>query len=189
MVSFLNSKLKPTAARKMKLATNHIVLEGLNREKVDFRKVETIDQLKDTIISNYVVVCRNCASDSFCKFYDRSEPPCPILERIVRNYVDMNIKSINTENSHSLSEFISSVIVLIQIFNAFENWRGIYADEFYNWFFESAHPGINSFYSHDILKKLSRYLDAYRVVDIEHLKKFIVFLEGDSEYEALPSIF
>ena len=79
----------------MKLATKNLVFQGPNEgDGVDFSKVKTVEQLKETIVYNYVVLCRNCASESFCKFYDSSEPPCSILEKVVHNYIDMNIKSI-----------------------------------------------------------------------------------------------
>jgi hypothetical protein len=81
---------------KMKLATKDLKLEGLNRDVVDFSDVETIEQLKIKITNNYVVLCRKCASETFCKFHDPSEPPCPILEKVVDNYIDMNIKAVNT---------------------------------------------------------------------------------------------
>jgi hypothetical protein len=173
----------------MKLATEKIMLEGINNDIVDFSDVQTIDQLKIKIINNYVVLCRNCASASFCKFHDASEPPCPILEKVVDNYIDMNIKAVDTENSYSLTEFIKSVIYLIRIFNILENWRGIYVDEWFNWYFQTLHPNINSNFGHDLLVSLSKFVKASRVVETERLKKFAILVEGNSENEALPSIF
>lgn len=174
----------------MKLPTKNLVFQGLNKgDRVDFSRVETVEQLKEIIVNNYVVLCRKCASESFCKFYDSSEPPCPILEKVVHNYIDMNIKSIDTVNQHGLSEFIKSVILLTQIFNGFENWRGIYVDEGFNWYFESAHPRLNSTYAHNLLVEISKFVGAYRVVKTDRLKKFIIFVEGNSEFDALPPIF
>lgn len=174
----------------MKLATRDLVLPGPNvGEEVDFSEVETIEHLKQTIVNNYVVLCGKCVSRSFCKFYDPSRPPCPVLEKVVRNYVDMNIKSVDTENQYALSEFIKSIILLVQIFNYFEEWRGVYVDEWFNWYFESSHPLLNSGYAHDLLVKISKYVSAYRVVETKRLKKFVVFVEGDSEFVALPPIF
>ena len=174
----------------MKLATKNLVFQGPNEgDGVDFSKVKTVEQLKETIVYNYVVLCRNCASESFCKFYDSSEPPCSILEKVVHNYIDMNIKSIDTENRYSFTEFIKSLILLIQIFYKFENWLGIYVDEGFNWYFESVHPSLNSKYAHDLLVEMSRFVRAHRVVKTERLKKFIIFVEGNSEFEALPPIF
>jgi hypothetical protein len=174
----------------MKLATKRLIFQGLNAgEKVDFSKVETVEQLKEIILYNYVVLCKNCVSENFCKFHDSSHPPCPILERVVGNYVDMNIKSVDTENQYALSEFIKSIILLIQIFNYFENWRGVYVDESFNWYFESAHPRLNSFYGFDLLVKISQYVKAYRVVQTERVKRFVIFVEGNSEFVALPPIF
>jgi hypothetical protein len=124
-----------------------------------------------------------------CKFHDPSEPPCPILEKVVDNYIDMNIKAVNTENSYSLTEFIKSVIYLTKIFNILENWRGIYVEEWFNWYFQSVHPKFNSNFGHDLLVNISKFVKSYRVVETERLKRFIVLVEGDSEFEALPSIF
>jgi hypothetical protein len=174
----------------MKLATENLTFQGLNPEEiVDFSEVKTVEQLKEKIIVNYVVLCRKCASEDFCKFYDHSQPPCPILERVVHNYIDMNIKSIDTENQHSLAEFIKSVIFLTLIFYRFENWRGIYVDEYFNWYFESIHPFLNSSYAHKLLVDISEFVNAYRIVKTDRVKKFIVFVEGDSEFKALPPIF
>lgn len=174
----------------MGLATNNLKFQGLNEgDIVDFSKVKTNDQLKEILLYNYVVLCRNCGSASFCKFYDSSEPPCPILGKVINNYIDMNIKSVNTNNSYELSEFIKSTIVLTQIFYHFENWLGIYVDEDFNWYLESVHPRINSNYAHKLLKNLANFIDSYRVVKTDRLKKFIVFVEGDSEFKALPMIF
>jgi hypothetical protein len=174
----------------MKPATKDLIFQGLNEgSRVDFSEVGTIEELKETIINNYVVLCRKCASESFCKFHDSSEPPCPILEKVVNNYVDMNIRSVDTENQYALSEFIKSIILLIRIFNCFENWRGVYVDESFNWYFESAHPRLNSFYGFDLLAKISQYVKAYRVVQTDRVKRFAIFVEGDSEFEALPPIF
>lgn len=173
----------------LKLATEKLRLEGLNRDIVDFSDVQTIDQLKIKITNNYVVLCRNCASASFCKFHDDSEPPCPILEKVVDNYIDMNIKAVDTENSYRLTEFIKSIIYLIRIFNILENWRGIYVDEWFNWYFQTLHPNINSNYGHDLLVAISKFVKASRVVETERLKKFVILVEGKSEFEALPSIF
>lgn len=174
----------------MKLATENLRLQGLSEGAiVDFSEVGNIEQLKKTIVDNYVAFCRKCTSRSFCKFHDPSEPPCPILEKVVHSYVDMNIKSVDTANQNSLTEFIKSIILLIQIFNYFENWRGIYVDEWFNWYFESSHPWLNSFYGHELLVMISKYVSTYRVVKTERLKKFVVFVEGDSEFVALPPIF
>jgi len=174
----------------MKFATKNLRLEGMNRgDIVDFSGVETIDQLKEVIVNNYVFLCRKCASASFCKFFDSSEGPCQILKKVVYNYIDMNIKSIETENRYILTEFIKSVIFITKIFNDFENWRGIYVDEEFNWYFEGVHPRLNSTYSHELLISISNFIKAYRVVKIDRLKKFTVFVEGDSEYIALPPIF
>jgi translation initiation factor 2 beta subunit (eIF-2beta)/eIF-5 len=177
-------------AVRMKLATKGLIFKGLNvGETVDFSKVETVEQLKVTIANNYVVLCRNCASEGFCRFHDSSEPPCPILERVVDNYIDMNIRSVDTENQFALSGFIKSVILLIRIFNYFENWRGIYVDEHFNWYFESVHPRLNSFYAFELLVEISQYVKAYRVVQTKRVKRFVIFVEGDSESVALPPIF
>jgi hypothetical protein len=174
----------------MQLATKGLIVRLLrNGGTVDFSKVETIEQLKETIIRNYVVLCRKCASENFCRFHDSSEPPCPILQKVVHNYVDMNIRSVDTENQHDLLEFIRSIILLVQIFNYFENWRGLYVDEWFNWYFESVHPKLNSFYGFDLLIKISQYVSSYRVVQTERTKRFVVFVEGNSEFEALPPIF
>jgi hypothetical protein len=175
--------------RKIKLATKDLKFEGLNRgEIVDFSDVENVEQLKDVIIFNYVLLCRKCASSRFCKFHDASEPPCPILEKVVGNYIDMNIKAVNTENRLDLAEFIKSIILLTKIFNDFENWRGIYVEKWFNWYFESYHPGINSTYAHDLLVEISKFVKAYRVVSTKRVKKFAILVEGDSEYVALPPI-
>ena len=174
----------------MKLATENLRIPGLNERTVaDFRNVRNVKQLKATIVDNYVTICKDCASHSFCKFHDASEPPCPILEKVVHNYVDMNIKSVDTENQHCLSEFIRSVILLTQIFEYFENWRCIYVDEGFNWYYESAHPRLNSLYGLDLLVNISKYLRAYKVVETERLKRIAVLVEGRSEHEALPPIF
>lgn len=174
----------------MKLATKNIVFQGLNEgETVVFSDVETVEQLKHTLVNNYVVLCRNCASAKFCKFHDPSEPPCPILEKVVHNYVDMNIKAVNTESEFDLSEFIKSVILIIQIFNYLENWKGIYVDEWFNWYFQYMHPKLNLHFGHELLQKISQYVSTYRVVQTDRLKRFIVLVEGDSESVALPPIF
>jgi hypothetical protein len=174
----------------MILATENIRLPGLNLgDIVDFSDVKTLEQLKQKIVENYVVLCRKCASESSCKFYDRTEPPCPVLSKVVSNFIDMNIKSINTENQNHLKDFIKSTVLLINIFNRFENWKGIYVDNDFNWYFESAHPFLNLSYGHNLLIELSKFLKAYRTVKINRLKKFTIFVEGKSEYEALPIIF
>ena len=95
----------------MKLATKNLRFHGLTeREIVDFSEVETVEQLKEIIIDNYVELCRKCASQSFCKFYDTTQPPCQILVNVVNNYIDMNIKSIDTNNINSISKFIHSIV-------------------------------------------------------------------------------
>ena len=174
----------------MKLATENLVFQGLNEgDIVDFREVKTIEELNEIIVENYVILCRKCASESFCKFHDTSEPPCPILVNIISNYINMNIKSIDTENQYSLAEFLKSVILLIQIFNKFENWRGIYVDDGFNWYFESVHPRLNLTFAHNLLVEISKFVSVYNVVQTDRLKKFIIFVEGSSEFEALPPIF
>ncbi len=100
----------------------------------------------------------------------------------------MNINAVNTENNYALVEFIKSVVCLIRIFNTFENWKGVYTDKYFNWYFESSHPSINSNYAHSLLVDLSQFIRAYRVVNVNRLKKFVVLVEGDSEYESLPKI-
>lgn len=173
----------------MKLATKHIKLEGLNKEIVDFTDVQNLEQLKNKIIYNYVLLCKNCASESFCQFHDSSEPPCPILEKVVENYIDMNIKAVDTESRHRLTEFIKSVIYLTKIFYISENWKGIYVDDWHNWYFQTLHPNINLNFGHDLLITISNFLKSYRVVETKRLKKFVILVEGNSENEALPSIF
>lgn len=173
----------------MKINTERLVLDGWNRDKIDFTKVKDIEEYKKFIIDNYVLLCRKCASENFCKFYIEYQDSCPLLVKVVNNYIDMNIKAINVQNSFEVKEFTKSTIYLIMIFNSFENWRGTYVDEEFNWFFESAHPRLNSSYAHGLLVNISKFVKAYRVVKIDREKKFHVLVEGYSEYEALPSIF
>lgn len=174
----------------MKLATENLKIEGLNKgDVVDFSGVESAEELKKKLIHNYVLLCRKCTSESFCGFRDASEPPCPMIEKVVHNYIDMNIKSVDTENQYALAKFIESVIHLTRVFYHFENWLGIYVDEEFNWYFESVHPRINSLYSCDLLVEISKFVKAYRVVKIDRVKRFIVFVEGDSEFASLPPIF
>lgn len=174
----------------MSLNLKDLKFQGLNEwETVDFSEVENIEQLKNKIICNYVVLCRKCASSSFCKFYDSKEPPCPILVKIVHNFIDMNIKSIDIQSRYDLIEFIKSTILITQIINHFENWKGMYVDEWYNSYFEGRHPRINSLYCYDLLADLSKFARAYRVVKTDRYKTFIILVEGDSEFEALPPIF
>lgn len=173
----------------MKLETKNLKMEGVNKgEIVDFSKVTNVEQLKNTIVENYVLCCRKCFSHNVCKFHDSSEPPCPLLEKIVRNYVDMNIKSVNTASQWELQDFIKSTILLIDIFVDFISWQGIYVDEWHNWYFESMHPSLNLTIAHGLLDNISKFLKAYRVVKINRLMRFIVLVEGDSEYVALPPI-
>lgn len=174
----------------MKLATENLILEGMSQgETVDLSHVKTIDELKRTMTDNYVVLCRKCAGQSLCKYHDPSEPPCAVLTKVVHNYIDMNIKSVETSNRYLLSEFLKSLIYLLGIFHTFTNWQGIYSDESFNWYYESAHPGLNSFYAHELLVTISKFVQAYRQIRTDRLMRFVVLVEGDSEYEALPRIF
>jgi hypothetical protein len=174
----------------MRLATQNLIMEGLNPgDTVDFGNVRTIKELEETIVDNYVSLCRNCSSESFCKLYDRSQPPCPILKEVVHNYIITNIKSIDAGNQYSLSQFIESVILLTRIFHRFENWRGIYVDKYFNWYFESMHPFLNSSYAHKLLIGMSEFVNLYRIVKTDRIKRFVVLVEGSSEYKALPQIF
>ena len=149
----------------------------------------TLSGLQDIIISNFVPLCRKCAFSDFCKFCDRSEPPCPILVKVIQNYFQTNFKSLKMRSAYHITEFIKSAIRLIEIFNMFENWKGIYFDEGFNNFFEGMHPYINEFYGHEILVHLSHYLDDYRAIDTGRTKKVVIFVEGDSEYNSIPDIF
>jgi hypothetical protein len=173
----------------MKMETKNLKMEGVNKgEVVDFSDVTTVEQLKNKIVENYVLCCRKCFSHNICKFHDSSEPPCPLLEKIVRNYIDMNIKSVNTASQWELQDFIKSTMLLIDIFVDFISWQGIYVDEWYNWYFESMHPSLNSTIAHGLLDNISKFLSAYRVVKIGRVMRFIVLVEGNSEYVALPPI-
>jgi hypothetical protein len=173
----------------MELATENLVFQGLNDgERVDFSGVKTIEQLKKTIIQNYVPLCRKCSAASFCKFHSPVEPPCPILEKVVSNYVDMNIKSIHADVRYNLEEFIKSIVLLLRIFMNFENWRGLYVDEYFNWYFESVHPTLNSTFVHELLIDIGKFVRSYRVVNVDRLKKFVILVEGNSEFLALPPI-
>jgi len=149
----------------------------------------TLNALQDVIINYFVPLCRKCASSKFCKFHDPTEPPCIILEKVIKNYFKMNFKSLRKINSHYILEFVKSSINLIKIFNMFENWKGIYIDEDFNWYFESMHPFVNEHYGHQIMVQLSQYLDSYTSVDSGREKKVLIFLEGDSEYFSVPRIF
>ena len=173
----------------MEINTKRLVLDGPNRDKIDFSEVKNIEEYKEFIIDKYVILCRKCASENFCKFYTGHQEPCPILVKIVKNYIDMNIKAINVQNSFEIREFTKSIIYLIEIFNIFEKWRVLYVDEEFNRFFESAHPRLNSSNAHNLLVNISKFVQAYRVVGIDRVKKFNILVEGDSEHEALPPIF
>jgi hypothetical protein len=100
----------------------------------------------------------------------------------------MNIKSIHANVKYSLEEFVKSTILLIQIFMSFENWRGIYADDYFNWYLESVHPTLNANYAQELLINISKFIRSYRFVDVNRLKKFVILVEGDSEFHALRQI-
>jgi hypothetical protein len=101
----------------------------------------------------------------------------------------MNIKSVNITQQWELEEFIKSAITLTQIFANFITWQGIYVNDFYNWYFESMHPSLNSSIANELLRDLSNFISAYRVVKTDRLMRFCVLVEGDSEFVSLPPIF
>ena len=174
----------------MDLNTKDLKLQGLNAwDIVDFSEVENIEQLKDVIIKNYVSLCRKCTSSSFCKFYDSKEQPCPVLVKIVRNFIDMTVKSVDIQNRPVLEEFIRLIIALTQIFEDFENWQGMLVSESFKEYYKGYTPTFNSAYCHGLLVELSNFANAYRIVKTERSKVFFILVEGDSECEALPSIF
>lgn len=174
----------------MKLATDKIIMKGLNEgEFVDFSDVTTIEELKKKIMYNYVTVCRKCSAITFCKFYDEREPPCRVLELLVSNYIDFNIKNINTENYYHMEDFIRSLILLIKFSSSSINWIGGYTDRDLCIFFKGYHSRINSIFPNEILVSLSQYLQSNRYVEVDRIKEFVIILEGDSEEIALPLIF
>lgn len=163
--------------------------EFLEEKGINVGAEITLSGLQDIIINNFVPLCRKCAFSDFCKFHNISEPPCPILVKVIQNYFQMNFKSLKMKSAYHITEFVKSAINLIEIFNMFENWKGIYFDDHFNWYFESMHPSINEHYGHDILVELSQYLNSYRAVDTGRTKKIVIFLEGDSEENSIPQIF
>jgi len=167
----------------------NVKFEGLNNgEFIDFSKVNNKDKLKEKIIAEYVATCRKCPSENDCKHYDHREPSCVIISRFVRNYIDMNIKSIDVSKEYHLTNFVNSIILMTNILNLFEQWRGIYANTDYNFFYESEHPRLNQFYSSELLILIGKYIQSNRVVDTKRVKKFRLFVEGDSEETAFPEI-
>lgn len=167
-----------------------VVFQGLNGETINFSEITTIQDLKNKIASNYIAVCRKCGFSGNCKFYYESkDDTCRLIATCLSNYIDMNIKSIDIGNRNKTIEFIKSCISLSRLFEDFINWIGIYSDKYFNWYFESMHPSLNSAYSHNALQHLSYFLKSCRWVDTNRVKRFIILVEGDSEYYSLPSIF
>jgi hypothetical protein len=173
----------------VKLGTKGLKLEGLNkRESVDFSDVETVEQLKEKIIYCYIALwCEKCGARNYCKFYDRSEA-CTILQKVVCNYIDVNLKFVNSEDQGVLREFIRSLVILIDVFSSFEFWQGLYADETLNLYFQDMHPRVNLSLAHALLSELNEFIKANHVVRTERLKSVHFFFEGDSETVALPPI-
>ncbi len=174
----------------MKLATRGIVFPEPNKgTTVDFSDVTTVKELKEKLVDYFVGLCVRCAKldKDICKFSEYYT--CGILEKVLHNYIDLNVKAIDTENKYQLTKFIKSAIVLIEIFEQFERWEDIYADERSKRYFKYTHTWQNSFYVHHLLLKLSEFAHAYQVVNIKRLKRFEILVEGDSEYLALPPIF
>lgn len=173
----------------MKLATENLVFQGLNEgDEVSFVGVETVDELERVIIDNYVILCKKCAAKSFCSFHVLEKIPCPLLARVIHNYVKMNIKSVKTDNRYVLAEFIKTIILLAEIFMNFQQWLGIYSEDWYNQYYEGRHPSINLTFANDLMVDLAKFSRAYRVVETDRFKKFVILVEGPSEAKALPPI-
>lgn len=173
----------------MKLATENLIFQGLNEgDEVSFIGAETVDQLEKIIIDNYISLCRKCAAMSFCSFHVPEKIPCPLLVKVIHNYIKVNIKSVETENRYVLAEFIKTIILLIRVFENFQQWLGIYSEDLYNQYYESRHPSINLAFAHDLLVDLAKFSRAYRGVELDRAKEFVILVEGPSEFKALPPI-
>jgi len=173
----------------MELGTEHIVLKGLNDgEFVEFKGITTLDELKTHIVNSYFPLCSSCNARGHCEYELRREP-CQMLVKVLDNFVDMNIRSIDTSNGFDLSRFIEITISLVDIIYNAENLKWMYLDDYYNVYLESVHPKLTLGYVSDLLVDLSKLNQSYRVVKTDRVKKFVVIVEGDSEEICLPSVF
>jgi hypothetical protein len=175
----------------MELETKDLIIEGNNEgEYIDFKNVSTISDLKEKIIDNYVTLCRNCAFEEICKLKPELEIPCPLLSKMVENFIITNINTIDVSNTYKLKTFIELIISLIRFFNNSLNFLGIYTDDYFNQYFKSAHPSLNSIFGSKILEGISIFIsNFYKIIEFGRIKEIKIFVEGKSEFEGLPKIF
>jgi hypothetical protein len=176
--------------KKIKFNFKKQIIQDKEGNQIDLSKIKTIEDLKNAIIYKIEFpYCKNCGFYQMCPYKrNTSEETCMLLDKAIRRYIDMNIKSIDYNNSYYLEEFIKSCYYFVHMSNDFLNFLGIYTDDDWNKYFESRHSNINSLFSHKILVNLSKYIESNRMVKTDRIKKFIILVEGKSDKIIISSI-
>ena len=148
--------------KKIKFNFKKQIIQDKEGNQIDLSKIKTIEDLKNAIIYEIEFpYCKNCGFYQMCPYKcNTSEETCMLLDKAMRRYIDMNIKSIDYNNSYYLEEFIKSCYYFVHMSNDFLNLLGIYTDDDWNKYFESRHPNMNSLFSHKILVNLSKYIES-----------------------------
>jgi len=175
---------------KIKFNFKKQIIQDKEGNQIDLSKIKTTEDLKNAIIYEIEFpYCKNCGFYSMCPYKcNTKEYTCMLLDKVVRRYIDMNIKSIDYNNSYYMEEFIKSCYYFAHMSNDFLNLLGIYTDDYWNRNLESRHSSMNSLFAHKVLVGLSKYIETNRNVNVNRIKKFIILVEGECDRIIISSV-
>jgi len=169
-----------------KIDLQEIVLPGLNEGRpVNFGGVTTVEQLKEKILYDYVLLCRKCGYEDYCHFVPPQEDTCPLVAQAVSNFIDTTVRNVDLGNRTAAKEYAELTIAYVELLTTFVNWLGGNLDrDIIDWI-GGRYAWFNHFWASRLQTQLNRFLQHFTVLDVYEKKKYVIFVEGDSEFTAL----
>ncbi len=136
---------------------------------------------------SHVVLCRNCAMDSFCIVKEHDDT-CQVSAKIVENFIKTHILRIDYSNKSEVEDFCQCLYDFLDVIEKFKLFVGTIADDKLVDFFLGSQPNITLKYGHRLIRELGSMFDHFHVVNHKEIKKFMLLLEGDSEEIFIPGL-
>lgn len=175
---------------EIKWKTKGIILKGLNNDYLAFKEDYPLEKIKEIIENNFILLCRKAQCQQTCHLYKEKvkEEPCLLMKKILENFLQTTSKFVNPENQWQVEKYLKSILSLISFFKLSEEWKADLSTNWGNWYYKGIHTWLHDKNSKKALEFIHEFVQNFDFIDKDIEKKYLIFVEGDSEQKALKNL-
>jgi len=175
---------------EIKWKTKGIILKGLNDDYLAFKEDYPLGEIKKIIENNFIILCRKVQCQQTCHLYKEEirEEPCLLMRKILENFLQTTSKFVNHEKQWQVEKYLKSILAIISFFKLSEEWKADLSTNWGNWYYKGIHTWLHDKNSKKALEFIHDFIQNFDFIDKDIEKKYLIFVEGDSEQKALENL-